>query len=191
MENKHYKTALLIFLSALLTGLVVCITAYFMHQQDVNTEYKRIADSTAFENRKLKEQIGILETYRKQIEVRRDTIYKTAVKLRTIREASKPDTLRFTDSNYCRNLEDENIKLWDLVGIDSLLISNYKHTDSLKSNIIANDSVVVGSLEKALNLEAKNARVERARANLESFRKGLWRTAAILETGILTVILIK
>jgi hypothetical protein len=95
---------------------------------------------------------------------------------------------RFTDSNYCKNIEVENGKLWEVYGIDSVLIVNYKKVVSNQDSIINRDSVMMAICEGAWKREETQRRKSDAKLNHKSFWLEAWRGIAIASIGVLTVI---
>lgn len=116
-------------------------------------------------------------------QVYKNKAQKVLIKYSTIR---RTDTLnlRFTDSNYCKDLELQNDDLFAAIYFDSVAIS------SLKQHIVK-DSVIKSNLW-AVNAELKeNNRDLNGEVNKQSYRKKLWRSASLVLTAILTYISIK
>ena len=191
MNNKNIAIAILSGLVALLLFRNCASTGIIHDQEAQNKRYKLHIDSLNGWNEIDKTEIGILQN-----EVTRLTDMKTP-KVEVLYQYKYltqyvriKDTFRqrFTDSNYCKNIELENIKLWEVYGIDSVLIENYKRIVLNQDSIINRDSVMMGICNKAWNEESKARKKSDAKLNHKSFWLEAWRGIAVASVGLLAYV---
>lgn len=194
LEKMNYKS----FYIAILLGIVSLlifrecgshnsITKHEEQQHRHKTEierYRNEVDLLKMENNISKREISRLDSIKMP---KVELLYQYKYITQTVRIK---DTFRqrFTDSNYCKNIEVENIKLWDVYGIDSVLIVNYKKVVANQDSIIKRDSAMLDICEGAWKREEKERRKSDAKLHSKSFWLEAWRGIAIGAVVVLTYI---